>query len=298
MKKLLASLLLVTAVNIGIYIYRDAFQFVKYSTHKELYGGCDASCRDKWDDYLLPYSEASLAEGKALLHSLRLDTGSTLSKVSGIGRHLYQKFHRQAGCPADTIHRSAPLQQYKLLSADTAQRVWCGTYAQMFSFLCWSEGIVCRNLEIFKPGDHHILNECFLPEVNRWMMVDVTNNLLWAKEDGRLLNAQEYSRAIASPKSLVVQTANSAAPQPFAGFEHTRGTKNYYRPDYPFLYYHAPHLNLVYAPAEKWKRYLLPVYWYEIFSPVEKGNFLFWLKPVFLALWLILAGTTLLKFLK
>ena len=101
-----------------------------------------------------------ISEAQQLLKPLRLDTAGTLSKIKAIGHHLYVKFHSQAGIPGDRMHRANPVEKYKLLTADTSQKLWCGTYAQMFSLFCFSQGILTRNVEIFKPADHHVLNEC------------------------------------------------------------------------------------------------------------------------------------------
>lgn len=296
MKRLLLFFSLITAANAAVFFFREKFQFVKYSTHEELYGGCDEACRNKWDDFLLPYSEVSLAEARKILGPLRLDSSTTIFKAKAIAHHLYTKFYKQSGYPLDIIHRSAPIEQYKILSADTTQKVWCGTYAQMFSFFCWSQNIVCRNVEIFRPGDHHVFNECFVPETGGWMMVDVTNNIASVERGIGLLNAQDFITA-AFKAPLLIRTAFALQAEPVDSFEQSHGLRNYYNAAYPFYYYHSPHTAIVYGTTAKLKRYFLPDYWYEVFSPQRRNNFLFWVKPFLAALWLILAGTIVFKLL-
>ena len=291
MKKRYLLLALLTILNILIYFFRDSFQFVKYSTYTELYAACDAACRDKWDDFLLPYSEASLAEARRIAKPLHLDTGTTFSKINAISQHLYLKFHKQSGYPQEIIHRSAPVEQYKILSADTAQKLWCGTYAQMVSFFCWAHGIISRNVEINKPGDHHVLNECYLPETGTWMMVDVTNNIASAEQGNKQMNAQDFVAAFEKKTAFTVRPAGTLQQKPFTDV----GLKEYYSSAYPFYYYHAPHLSLVYRTQEKIKRYFLPAYWMEIYTTQPRGNFLFYAKLFFIGLWLILAGTIVFK---
>lgn len=288
MKKLRLFFVIVTVINAALFFFKDSLQYIKYSTYDELYGFCDEGCVKKWDDFTLAYPSTSFEEGRKTLRSLRLDTGSTLSKIEAVGHHLYAKFNRQAGYPQDVIHRSAPLDDYKILSGDTTQKVWCGTYAMMFAFFCWSQNVVCRYVEIYKPGDHHVLNECWVPELKSWVMVDITNNLLRAEGGNRILNTQDFVEALAKPDSLVVLSAGLMERKRFPGFEQNSGVTNYYNAAFPFYYYHLTQAAIIYRPLEKIKRYILPVYWYEIFSSRPKGNLLFWTKPFFAVLWLLL----------
>ena len=292
MKKSGLLLLLLTLVNAALFFFRDSLQYIKYSTYNELYGD---SGKGKWDDFLLAYPEASLKEGRQLLQPLQLDTASTLSTIRAIGNHLYTKFNKQAGYPQDALHRATPLDCYKTLSADTTQKVWCGTYAVMFCFLCWSQNIVCRTIEIFKPGDHHMLNECWVPELKQWVMVDVTNNLIGVEKNNTGLNMQDFVKAVAQKDSLFVLSAETMEYQPFKNVAQRGGLMAYYKSGYPFYYYHLTQPAVVYRPVEKLKRYFLPDNWYEIFSLQPQSNLLFWAKPVFAGLWLLLASLMAIK---
>ncbi|HVF96863.1 MAG TPA: hypothetical protein VM871_06070 [Flavisolibacter sp.] len=296
MKKWILLFLALSALNGFVFIFRESFQYTKYSTYADLYAACDAKCRDKWDDYMRPYSAASIAEARRLLMPLGLDLGTSLSKITAISNHLYTRFHKQGGYPQDTIHRSEPVLQYKILSADTTQRIWCGTYAQMFSFFCWSQNIVCRNLEINKPGDHHILNECYLPEINQWVMVDVTNNTAAAALNDKLLNTQDFVKALQAPASLLILTAGDTTWSSYTKFKNKNATDQYYQNRYAYHYYNATQPAVLYRPAAKLKRYFLPDYWYEIYSPTGKTNILFYGKLFLAVLWLTLAGTIIFKF--
>ncbi len=295
MKKLWILFLLLTVINALLFVFKDRLQYLKYSTYNELYAPCNESCKEKWGAFMRPYNQASLNEARRLLQPLGLDTASSLSKIIGIGHHLYTKFNAQAGYPKGALHYAAPLDCYKILSADTAQKVWCGTYAVMFSFFCWSQNIVCRNIEIFKPGDHHMLNECWVPEINRWVMVDVTNNIVRAEKSGQPLNTQDFVKAIGQPGSIALLSAGTMERKSLSAFEQSGGVNAYYNAAYPFYYYHLTQPSEVYKPVEKLKRYFLPYYWYEIFSLEPKNNAFFWAKLFFAALWLILAGAMLTK---
>ncbi|HEX8315287.1 MAG TPA: hypothetical protein VF609_09850 [Flavisolibacter sp.] len=295
MRRLLIFFLAVTIMNAVIVYFRDDFQFIKYSTYQELYGPCDENCREKWDDFLKPYSTASISEARKILLPLHVDKGSTLMKIQLIGRHLYARFHQQSGFPNGIIHRSSPLNQYKILSSDTTQKLWCGTWAQMFSFFCWSQNIVCRNVEIFKPGDHHVLNECYLPEQKQWVMVDLTSAILLATRNEKLLNVQDFLANLQNPDSLKIIPAGAQATQLFSGFPFNASVKSYYRREYPVYYYHITHTPTVYTGSAKLKRFFLPVYWYEIFSADNKIPFLFCIKLIVVGIWIVLGGLILVK---
>lgn len=298
MKKLFLLFALLTILNGLVFLFREKFEYVRYSTYRDLYAPCGTDCREKWDDFLLPYSSEMQAEAKRLLQALRLDTlSNTLAKATAISHHLYSRFHRQAGYPQDVIHRADPLQAYKVLSADTAQRLFCGTYAQMFNFFCWCANVVCRSLEIYKPGDHHVLNEVYLPEQQRWVVVDLTNNTALAVADNRLLNTQDFVKAINKPASLKIFTASDTAWTPFERFETKDAILHYYDESHPVYYYHITYSGTVYKSTEKLKRYLLADYWYEIYSPSARPNILFYGKLFLALLWLILAGTIVFKLL-
>lgn len=295
MKKLITLLALATVINAAFFYFRDNFQYVKYSTYKDLYSGCDEKCRQKWDHFSEANSPAVIREAQQLLKPLRLDTAGTLSRITAIGHHLYARFHSQAGIPGDRINWANPVEKYKLLSADTSQKLWCGTYAQMFSLFCFSQGILTRNVEIFKPGDHHVLNECYIPERQQWLMVDLTNNILFAEKNGKLLNTQDFVSDRLAPAFLSILTAGTLQLQSFSLFEQKSSVNSYYKTAYPFYYYHQTDTKIVYRPSAKLKRYFLPDYWYEIFSPTKKTTTLFYAKAFFAVLWLILLTLVILK---
>lgn len=287
MKKLPSFFILVTLINICIFFFREHFQFVRYSTYEELYGNCDKDCTEKWKAYMSPYSDAGLIEAQKILQPLRLDTASTVSKIRLIGNKLYSQFHLQSGVPGNKVSAASPVEQYKILTADSTEKLWCGTWAQMFSYFCWSQNIVCRNIEIMKPGDHHVFNECYIPELQQWIMVDLTNGILWPKADGSLLNVQEFLNHITAQKQVSFVGASTMQAQPLEGsFEGS--ITSYYKKEYPCYYYHLTNTEIAYKTSSKIKRYIFPDYWYEIFTPVRKPNILFYIKVFFLALWFIL----------
>src|SRR5690349_12275803 len=166
-----------TAANLLIYIFRDQFQFMPYSTKSVVYGACGQECINTWQTFRDDYPLNELAEAKHISDSVIGDEQATPKKILAIGRFIYEKFYRQLGSPSSHLNEASPLQQYRMLSASDSVQLWCGNFASMFSWFCWSQGIITRTVEIMRPGDRHVLNECYLAETGQWVMSDVTHHL-------------------------------------------------------------------------------------------------------------------------
>lgn len=294
MKKLLLLFLIATIINGAVFIFRDHFIYQPYSSYTKLYAPCNNECRKKWDDFLLPYSNGALAEARNLLAALHLDTAQPVDQLTMIGKHLRQKFGKQAGYPAEIIHRAAPLDQYKILASDTSQKLWCGTWAQMVSFFGWSQGIVSRNIEIMKPGDHHVLNEYYLPDKRQWAMVDLTHDVVRAEKNGRLLNTIDFVHALARPDSVIIFTGGGQK-IPLHQFSQLSSIRSYYGNDFDYYFYHTTHSDVAYRSIDKIKRYFLPDSWYEIYTAKPDSNVAFYVKLGLIVGWLILGSLILVK---
>lgn len=279
--------ILLSVVNILIFIYRDYFQYEPLSSAKDLYGACDASCERKWEQYIHDYPEEELAEAKIITDALVKNRAATTEKILAIGNHIYKAFHLQSGKPSDSLLIASPLEQYKKLSTSETEELWCGNFAQMFSFFCWSQGIICRNIEIRNPGDHHVINECYLPEENRWIQADLTNNLLLVKDStGRLLNFIEFRQGVTAKSKLQAFQFNNDSIRLQLIDPGNSYITEYYSKSHPAYYYHRVNNKNVYSMPLKVKRYFLPLSWYEILNDTRAGNFLFYLKIFFIAIWI------------
>ena len=286
MRKPVLLFICLTFINAVIFFFRSHFQYVKYSSYKELYGPCNAACKSKWKKYVAAYDTSELNEAKQILAPYRLDTATTLSKVLFIGKHLFNRLHKLSATPSLEVGASTPLQQYKILSADKTENLWCSNYAGIFSFFCWSQNIVCRNVEIMQPGNHHIVNECFIPETNEWAIVDIPNGILLARQNNHLMNVPSLVRAMSTKQAIelvVIKDGNYSA----AVLDKQTPDYDYYRNIQPLYYYNEVILDNVYSGREKLKRYLLPHYWYEVYSENKGNGILFYLKVGLLIAWLI-----------
>ena len=277
-RKLFLLILALSIANAFIFLFRDHFKYIPYATYNQLYGTCNATCIKEWTKIVV---SSDTIESKELL--TYADTTS-LSKIVFIGKMLYKKFHKQVGIPSAKLDSLDPFEQYKLLTKDTSEKLWCGTYARIFAFFCATQNIVCRSIEIMKPGNHHVLNECYIPEKNQWVVIDVIHNVLLAKSKDSLLDLQTFisKNERKEPIQIISVQQDTVINLPLDhSFTH------YYKPEYPFYYYHAINPGEVYTPIQKMKRYVLPVSWFEVYSPVKRSNVLFHIKQLFLIAWLI-----------
>jgi len=270
---------LLTVINIIIFLYRDHFIYHKYGTYSSLY----SSGIGNWKESLGDYSNAELQEARNILHfSVDTKEQSSRSKILGIGKFLYNRFYRQLG-KAQNILATTPLRQYNILSSSDSIKLWCGNFADMFCFFCWSEGVPSRLVEIMNSGNHHVVNECYLSESNEWVMVDLSDNnlLLMDKESNRFENLLHLRDS--TPSRLIsLQAADSSiVASPFKADFYNK----YFGNGNPIFYYYRLNDSAIYRLQEKVKRYFLPVAWYEEVNPSPSGNGAFYLKEIFAVLW-------------
>jgi hypothetical protein len=269
-----------------VFAFRDNFSYKPYSGYTSLYGACSESCEKKWKQYADDYS-FELKEAKQITDPIVQRFARTSDKVIAIELFLYRRFHNQLGLPAPTIQQSSPLIQFKKLSASDTEQLWCGNFAQMLSLFCWSQGIVTRNIELLHAGDHHVVNECYLPETKSWMMADITTNLLGVTDQNKnLLNLILFKASLKTNARLSVMQADSLQLVK-AELKIGRIAKQYLADD-PINFYHYLDNRKAYTLSKKIKRYFLPVSWYETYEYKKAGNLAFYLKEIFIFLWLVL----------
>jgi len=295
-KLLISIIILLSVTNLGIFIFRDYFQYQLYSDYASLYGICDKKCHEKWGKTVRDYPQNEISEAKLITHSIfKLKDTSTLSKVIALGSFIYNKFKDQTGNTSAILQSISPLSQYKKLSSSDTLNLMCGQFAQIFSFFCWSEGITNRTIEIMNAGDHHVVNECYIPEKKQWLLIDLTNNqLLLQDQEKNYLNLLDFKKKIKQITPVLVwQVKNDSVKinqlDYSASFINT-----YYLKNNPLFYYYQTDNIKVYQLKNKIKRYFLPVTWYEIYDIHPHKNF-FFIKELIFLLWLILLCFLLLR---
>lgn len=278
--------LLLTAVNAVVFVFRDRFQYQPYATRQELYASCGDECLNVWRQFVRDYPEGELAQARHITDSLAQRSLPSYSRAVQTGRFLYERFKTRMQRGSDALSSLSPMKQYEALSASDTMQLWCGNMAQIFAWFCWSQDIPCRIVEIMKPGDRHVLNECYFRETGQWVMVDLTHNILHANTPSQgILNLTAFRDAVRERRALQVRRSEGAeAPvQPLDLKEPMIGS--YYTPSYPLYYYHRVDNQKAYATANKVRSYFLPLSWYDILDEKKHSNLAFYLKQVFLFLW-------------
>lgn len=281
----------ITGINVIVYLNREYFTLRPLKTKNELYGTCYDNCRNKWNAFSNDYSETELVQSRYLLDSLSFPAGAgTKEQIKWIGTFLYSRFKNQGGTPSSQLSSASPYQQFRLLEKNDSNKLWCGNYAFMFTWFCRSYGITSRIIEIQKTGDHHVINECYLPEERQWVLADVTNNLLLpSQKNGALLNTVSFRELIATDSLFNAYTLvnDTICNSTFKSNSFTG--KNYYSPALPLYYYKRINSEKTYITKEKIKRYLLPVSWYYQYDPAAGTCFQlpYLLKLLFIICWLV-----------
>ena len=146
-KKIAVLFVILSLVNLLVFLFRDYFQYQPYAGLASLYRRCDQVCMEKWRAFTKDYPSRDLTEAKQLMDSVLANTDqATFAKTQKIARFLVLRFQKQLGTPSAALLRAPPLDQYKMLSASGSLQLWCGNFAQLYSFFCWSEGIACRSI--------------------------------------------------------------------------------------------------------------------------------------------------------
>lgn len=210
-------------------------------------------------------------------------------KIVAIANLVYTIFLKRHGYPSETFRKVTPFQQFQLLTTQDSGKLWCGNVAQIFAYFCWAESITCRSIEILKPNDHHVVNECYLPEIKKWILVDVPHNLFLVKDSaGSHLDLQTFGSLVDDGKQfqsyqhvsnkITVQSALKMKDQYF---------NDYYLTNYQQAYYHTVGGQDIYSVKNKVRRYFLPHSWYKIYRERAYSNTAFYIKQILFFLWLV-----------
>jgi hypothetical protein len=289
---LLLVLAVLTTANIVLYQYREQFHYQPYAGYETLYGPCGADCENKWKRFTRVYDPAEFDSARKVLREKFHFTTSTTAEekilsISGMVLELFTKHH---GLPSPAFQRQSPMRQYNDLCLRDRGNLWCGNAAQIFSFFCFAEGILSRNIEIRNPGDHHVVTECYLPSRKQWVLLDVPHSLMMVKDSmGQLLNLQTFRAALARHQKIWArQPADSSFQWKPLNMEEMY-YKHFYMGSYPYYYYYEVSDATVYSFSNKLLRYFFPSPWYEIYDENPRSNFKFYLRQIALGLWILVA---------
>jgi transglutaminase-like putative cysteine protease len=280
-KKALLIFGILSVLNIIIFYYRDSFQYIPYSNYNSLYMPYDSSGTNKWKESYDNLDKKEIWEADSILQTNTDIKGktSTIEKVLTIGNYIYNEFHAQTGMPSQNSLYLSAIPLYRFLIQNRKEELWCGQYASLMLTFCWSQNIATRYIEIFHPGNHHVINECYIPELGKWIMIDLTNNILMAATKQKTyLNSVDFHHNVNSTQEIsIISSVNNKIGQTLLNKNNSFVT-TYFKDNDQYYFYHHIDLNKAYCPAEKVKRYLLPIHWYEIYSNKQSNNYLFIIK--------------------
>ncbi len=302
---IISAWILAGGFSIFFFLKRDQFgNYTCYSSYNDLYHSDDASGRSltKWQRSLQQYSDEEKKAGKKF--SAREaginENEPDFSKSIKIGIWLLRSlWDCPAGKPPDSLEKLRPLELYKEIKV-LQSPIWCGTYGALYLFFCSCNEITCRYIESTGGPDNHILNECYIPELKQWIIVDLTHKIIYALDDkGKYLNAGDvinmykenrtdrinvfYLKDSLKPEKIVVDSIKSE----WAQYLSNKNT---------LWYYYLIDLKMVYTPWKKIMRYLFPVNWYEVYLDKKKSNMLFFIRSSLVLAWLFLSIFIILKF--
>lgn len=292
-RSLLLLFLLLTAINLIVYFYRDRFHYQPYRSYAELYKECNTDCKALWKTDFLASSDVEQTEARQISEPWVANIpDSTLTKATLLSKQIYETFGQRFGQPKAALLQLSPLNQYKFLNQNTSDSLWCGIYANMVSYFAWSQNIIARNIEMKYSGDAHVVSECYIPELRKWIFMDPTFGMLGLKNaQGVWLDLQSFREALRRNEPIDVLRSKDGKPEWMPLERDAWYLDHYYAPtNSSDLYYHHTSLQEAYKPWEKVKRYLLPVSWYYIYDPSDKTNIWFGIRLLFIGLWL-LSGT-------
>jgi hypothetical protein len=292
--KLLSVITLVLVIiNLLFFFLRNSgFEYVKYPDTGELYpSDPNESFFSKWNKHNQQFSQEELKEGLFILNQLAgIDTMVTdEDKAVSIAAWLYKSFELQIGYPPDSIKIPVPLIQSRSLMPGKGKKIECGQYQALVGFFCTAAGLKNRYVAVVpvnaKHAGYHEVNEVYLSEIKKWVMVDATRNFLLIRKDHRLLSVAEYLNFRSQEQQATFFITRFDTASGITDTAHIKNTSGdvYFNKNYALRYYLNMNLSEVYSPVQKVKRYFFVDPWYEMYKPGKHhSNFLFRVRQFFI----------------
>jgi len=276
---------LLTVINAGMFLRRTHFDYKPVVSEAQLYTAPGKEWTHFFTDFPVDAQQQAIRFTDSLLQGT--DT-SRQAQIIRIGSFLYRQFAPQLGKPSRQENYKDPWEMFQYYRADSTRQLWCGHLSILFNFFCLSQGIGSRMIELMKEGDHHVVNECYLPGRGKWVLVDLTYDQLLVREKDQLLGLTEFRR-MQGRSDRVLQVHTSGDSDRLVRMD-TGYIRNYYAKDITTFYYKSVNPDVVYSTTSKVKRYLWPDSSYYTLSEQPSVQFLFYLRQGLLAAWILCAG--------
>lgn len=247
-----------------------------------------------WEPAYPNTTEMDFAKAKKLLaDSVMLrNQDSTTTKVLKIATYILRKLHNRVGIPIDSMDKINPLEQIKFAESNKS-KVWCGNFAAIFSFLAANADIKTRAIDLgsnydsnINPSPRHSFNEVFIPEIKKWVFVDLTSNSIFIKSpSGELMNTIEfYTMHMQKSNQLKVVTCINDSIKEIDYSESEPFYRDYFSSNTYFIYYFKNQFfENTYSLNSKLMRYLFKCPTYTVYSnSIHVDNYKFYVKQLFL----------------
>jgi len=140
------------------------------------------------------------------------DLASPREKAQALARSLLEALNPHRGIPSDQM-KTTPFEQYRR-AVGGLDHVWCGNLAEIFVRAANALGIPARMIEMhriwsegekfeLRTAEGHATTEIFDDQLNRWVWIDLTFNLLGMELEGYgLIQMAELHRSLNDPGKI------------------------------------------------------------------------------------------------
>lgn len=157
------------------------------------------------------YNNLEFADGEdhAFIYDFTNEEYSKLIEVYGIDEVAgdgteFEKALRLMDAYASRLNHKSDYDNHVEMNASSlleysldnkSQGINCRNKAQILNEMCLALGIYARKVWIMPnsgyDNDCHVVNEVWDSELNKWVMLDITNNMYWVDENGTPLSVLE-----------------------------------------------------------------------------------------------------------
>lgn len=119
--------------------------------------------------------------------------GTEFEKVLNLMNEFAPRLHHESNYDNHIEMNAVSLLEYSLDNKN--QGINCRNKAQILNEMCLALGIYSRKVWIMPnsgyDNDCHVVNEVWDSSLNKWVMLDITNNQYWVDENGTPLSVIE-----------------------------------------------------------------------------------------------------------
>jgi hypothetical protein len=257
---------------------------------------------EEWRSYdTLTAGEPDMQEVRSYLaDSMKINPGeSPEEKVKKIARYILSITHDRFGTPADSFYLLTPMRQLQCVQRGSS-RLLCGGYSGIYAFFCNKAGIPCRTVGAGRDINGmyyapHVVNEVWLKEYGCWAYADLTDGIVMARKNGRLLNVLDIQRllyydAADTTIAAVCYQGDSLINAPFGKVSVSSREAFDHNTQFHFYYGRYDRLSRPAGIGEKIVSLLYAGDWYVLYSDNESPvNYAFYLRIISGYLFLLMA---------